>query len=161
MLSHAVMSVVQVFPSLCDVEYGLCLCERRSSIRRDVIWPWWGSMLWFEQGWDGGDGWILSGDVVCHVRICQGLNLRSRHPMTTCATRVQYGTTCLVIRYAIGCVVLCWVGMAPVYVTHLYNILCELPEPHGAKGGTVCGKPQHCKRGHYVWETVAKHDILL
>jgi hypothetical protein len=53
------------------------------------------------------------------------------------------------------------VGMAPIYVTRLCDILCELSEPHGAKGATLCGKPQHCKRGHYVWETVAKHDILL
>jgi hypothetical protein len=56
----------------------------------------------------------------------------------------------------LGCV-----GMAHVCVTHLCDILCELPEPHGAKGATVCGKPQHCKQGHCVWETVAKHDILL
>jgi hypothetical protein len=33
--------------------------------------------------------------------------------------------------------------MAPVCVTCLCDILCELPEPHGAKGG-------HC-----VWETSA------
>jgi hypothetical protein len=37
MLSHAVMSVIQVLPSLCDVEFGLCLCERWTPIRRDVI----------------------------------------------------------------------------------------------------------------------------
>jgi hypothetical protein len=36
-------------------------------------------------GWNGGDGLNLSGDVVCHVRICYGPNLRSRHPKTTCA----------------------------------------------------------------------------
>jgi hypothetical protein len=39
------------------------------------------------------------------------------------------------------------VGMAPIFVISLCDILCELPEPHGAKGATVCGKPQHCKRG--------------
>jgi hypothetical protein len=51
--------------------------------------------------------------------------------------------------------------MAPICVTRLCDILCELPKPHDAKGVTVCGKPQHCKRGHYVQETVEKHDILL
>jgi hypothetical protein len=51
--------------------------------------------------------------------------------------------------------------MTPVCVTRLCDILCELPEPHGAKGATVCGKLQHCKWGHSVRETVAKHDILL
>jgi hypothetical protein len=25
--------------------------------------------LWFEQGWNGGDGWIPSDDMVCHARI--------------------------------------------------------------------------------------------
>jgi hypothetical protein len=50
--------------------------------------------------------------------------------------------------------------MAPVCVTSLYDILCEQPKPHGAKGATVCGKPQHCKRGR-VSGTVAKPDILL
>jgi hypothetical protein len=51
--------------------------------------------------------------------------------------------------------------MAPIFVTHLCDILCEPPEPHGAKGATLCGKPQHCKRVHFVWESIAKHDILL
>jgi hypothetical protein len=51
--------------------------------------------------------------------------------------------------------------MAPVCVTCLCDLLCELPEPHGAKGVIVCGKPQHCKWGHCVQETVAKYDILL
>jgi hypothetical protein len=36
-------------------------------------------MLCFEQGWNGGDGWIPSRDVVGHARICEGLSLRSRH----------------------------------------------------------------------------------
>jgi hypothetical protein len=51
--------------------------------------------------------------------------------------------------------------MGPVCVTRLCYILCELPEPHGAEGATLYGKPQHCKRGHFVWESVAKHDTLL
>jgi hypothetical protein len=28
--------------------------------------------------------------------------------------------------------------MAPIFVISLCDILCELPEPHGAKGATVC-----------------------
>jgi hypothetical protein len=27
-------------------------------------------MLWFEQGWNGGDGWIPSGDIDSYARIC-------------------------------------------------------------------------------------------
>jgi hypothetical protein len=48
--------------------------------------------------------------------------------------------------------------MAPVFVTRLCDILYELPEPHGLKGATLCGKPQHYKWGHFVWESVAKYD---
>jgi hypothetical protein len=51
--------------------------------------------------------------------------------------------------------------MSPVFVTRLCDILCELSEPHGAKGATLCGKAQHDKQGHFVWESVAKRDILL
>jgi hypothetical protein len=80
--------------------------------------------------------------------------------------RVRYGTACLLIRYAIGCVSCSvewgWLqSLWPVFVTRLCDLLCELPESHGAKGATLCGKPQHCKRSHFVWESVAKHDILL
>jgi hypothetical protein len=75
--------------------------------------------------------------------------------------RVRYGTDCLLIRYAIG-YVSCSIewGMAPIFVISLCNILCELPEPHGAKGATMCWKPQHCRRRR-LSGTVAKHDILL
>jgi hypothetical protein len=38
--------------------------------------------------------------------------------------------------------------MVSIFVISLCDILCELTEPHDAKGDTVCGKPQHCKRGH-------------
>jgi hypothetical protein len=40
--------------------------------------------------------------------------------------RVQFGMTCLLIRYAIGCV--------SCSVDGDDTILCELPEPHGARG---------------------------
>jgi hypothetical protein len=50
--------------------------------------------------------------------------------------RVRYGTTCLLIRNTIGCVS-CSVewGMSSYFVT----ILCELPEPHGARGDICAG----------------------
>jgi hypothetical protein len=31
--------------------------------------------------------------------------------------------------------------MAPSFVTSLCDILCELAEPHGARGSALCGKP--------------------
>jgi hypothetical protein len=43
-------------------------------------------MMWLEQDWNGGDGWIPLGDVACHARICYGPNLRNRHPRTTGVT---------------------------------------------------------------------------
>jgi hypothetical protein len=44
--------------------------------------------------WNGGDGWILLGDVVYHARICQGPNLRSRHPrIIGAATCAVFGKT--------------------------------------------------------------------
>jgi hypothetical protein len=56
-------------------------------------------MLWFEQGWKGGDGWILSGDVVGHARIL-GVDPPGQHE----PPRVRYGMACLLIRYVVGCV---------------------------------------------------------
>jgi hypothetical protein len=43
-------------------------------------------MLWFEHGWNGGDGGNPSGDVVSHAGICYGPSLRSGHPKTIGAT---------------------------------------------------------------------------
>jgi hypothetical protein len=31
--------------------------------------------------------------------------------------------------------------MAPITVINLCDILCELAEPHGARGAALCGKP--------------------
>jgi hypothetical protein len=63
-------------------------------------------MLWFEQGWYGRDGWVLPGDVVCHARLesakdqILGVGTLGQHV----PPHVRYGTTCLLIRYAIVCV---------------------------------------------------------
>jgi hypothetical protein len=68
MLSHAVMSVVQVFPSLwCWV--WLVLSVGLPSI---MMWGDHGEDRYcgLSIGWNGGDGWIPSGDVVCHAQIC-------------------------------------------------------------------------------------------
>jgi hypothetical protein len=96
------------------------IVESWSSIYHDVRWPWWGSMMWFEQGWNGGDGWIPSGDVVCHARICQGPDIRSRHPRTTCVA------TCLIwnglpTNYGCygKCALLGWVGIWRSYSPRL------------------------------------------
>jgi hypothetical protein len=68
MLSHAVMSVVQVFASLwCWV--WLVLSVGLPSI---MIWGDHGEdqCCGLSKGWNGGDGWILLGDVDSYTRIC-------------------------------------------------------------------------------------------
>jgi hypothetical protein len=62
--------------------------------------------------------------------------------------RVRYGTACLLIRNAIGCVS-CSVewGMASFFVT----TLCELPKPHGARGD-ICAKNLSTASGDRLFE---------
>jgi hypothetical protein len=61
-------------------------------------------MLWFELGWIGVDGWILSGDMVIMLKSANhqilGVDTLGQHV----PPRVWYGTTCLLIRNTIGCV---------------------------------------------------------
>jgi hypothetical protein len=61
-------------------------------------------MLWFEQGWNGGDGWIPSGNAPCHAKSAKDRILGVDPPGQQVSPRVRYGTACLLIRYAIGCV---------------------------------------------------------
>jgi hypothetical protein len=115
-------------------------------------------VMWGERGeiwccglskvWNGGEGCDLHGLWLVMLKSAKDRVIGVDTPGQQVPPRVQYGTTCLLIRYAIGCVMIGWVGMVPIFVISLYDILCELSEPHGAKGATVCGKPQHCKRGH-------------
>jgi hypothetical protein len=51
--------------------------------------------------------------------------------------------------------------MAPYFVISLYDILCELPEPHGARGAVFLWKTLALHAGTIYRETVTKHDILL
>jgi hypothetical protein len=70
-LSHAVMSVVQVFPSLWCWVWVVLIVE---SVGLPSV------MMWGDRGdircyglskvWNGGDSWNPSGDVVCHAQIC-------------------------------------------------------------------------------------------
>jgi hypothetical protein len=63
-------------------------------------------MLWFEQGWNGGDGWIPSGDVVGHAQSVKDQILGVDTPGQHVSQRVRYGTTCLLIGYIV-CYVSC------------------------------------------------------
>jgi hypothetical protein len=55
-------------------------------------------MLWFEQGWTGGDSWLVMFKST-KDRILGVDTLRQHVP-----PRVRYGGTCSLISYAIGCV---------------------------------------------------------
>jgi hypothetical protein len=136
---------------LCDVEFGLCLCESVVVIyllRCELTV--WGSMLWFEQ-WSKWQRWlILSWHVVLKSAQDQilGVDIPGQHV----PPRVRYGMTCLLIRNTIGSVLLGWVGND--------IILCESPYSHGARGPFV-GKTLALQAGPFVEKTITKHDILL
>jgi hypothetical protein len=118
---------------LYDVEFGLCF-----SVRNVVSHPsrceltMWGSMLWFEQ-WLVWWRWLIpSRDVVLESAKVQILWVNT--PGQHVPPRVRYGMTCLLIRNAILCVLLSWVGIGNTLRVTLYDILCEMPKPHGARG---------------------------
>jgi hypothetical protein len=70
---------------------------------------------------------------------------------------VQYETTCLLIRNAIGYVSYSveW-GCASFFVSYFM----KMPEPHGARG-PFAGKSLALQAGSFARESIAKHDILL
>jgi hypothetical protein len=144
MLSHAVLSVMQVF-HLYDVEYELCLRVR------DVVFhpsrcdlTVWGSMLWFEQwlewwrwviaSWhvvlESAKDWILGVDTL-------GQNV---------SLYVWNGATCLLIRNTIGCVSfleeweLAWCTPIPLSAREACG--GNLSTTSGAYGGN-CSKTWH------------------
>jgi hypothetical protein len=104
MLSHAVMSVIQVFPSLwCWVWLVLLLrvlvfhpsWYEVTVVRSDtVVWAWVGmvetvgfcQVMWFVM-LESAKNWVLGVDTL-------GQQV---------SPRVQYGTTCLLIRDVVGC----------------------------------------------------------
>jgi hypothetical protein len=102
MLSHVVLSTVQV-SHLYDVEFGLCLSVREvvSHLPRCDLTVW-GSMLWFEQWLEWWRWLIPSWHVVLESakdRIL-GVDTLGQHvpPCVLC------GVACLLIRNTIGCV---------------------------------------------------------
>jgi hypothetical protein len=50
--------------------------------------------------------------------------------------------------------------MSTYFVISLCDILCDMPEPHGARG-TFVWETLALQAGTVCQETVAKHDILL
>jgi hypothetical protein len=54
-------------------------------------------------GWNGGDGWNMSGDVVCHARTAKDQVLGVVTLGQQVTPHVRYGMTCLLIRDVVGC----------------------------------------------------------
>jgi hypothetical protein len=114
-LSHRTSLSIFMMLSLTCVLCWECL----SSICHDARWPWWGLMLWFEQGLNGV-GWNPSGEVVCHARIFLEPSHRSRHPRTTCATMCPVWNGLLSNYECCGkCALLRWVGNYHSYSSSL------------------------------------------
>jgi hypothetical protein len=161
MLSHAVMSVIQVFPSFVMLSLT---CVFVSNGLPSVE-------MWFDRGEDRCYGLSKVG-MVETVGFCQvmwfvmlesakdwilGVDTSGQHV----PQRVLYGTTCLLIRYAIGCVSCSvewgWLlSVWPVLVTFYVNYL-----NHMVQKGPLCAGNLSTTSGAVCRETVANHDILL
>jgi hypothetical protein len=161
MLSQEVMSVVQVFPTFVVLSLA-------SGFVRDGL-P--SVEMWFDHGEDQCYGLSKVGmvemvgfcQVMWFVMLESGKNwiLRVDTPGQHVQPRVWYGTTCLLIRYAIGCVS-CSVewgwqhNLWSVIMTYFVNCLS-----HMVQEGTFVRETLALHVGTVYRETVAKHDILL
>jgi hypothetical protein len=142
MLSHAVMSVVQVFPSFVMLSLA-CVFVRDGlpSIR-----------MWFDRGEYQLCGLSKVGMVeMVGVRQVMWLVLLESAkdrilgvdtPGQHVPPRVQYGTSCLLIRYAIGCVSCSiewgWIlSMWSVFVTFFVNCLNHMVQEGPLHAGNL------------------------
>jgi hypothetical protein len=161
MLSHAVMSVVQVFLSYVMLSLA-CVFVRGGLPSVE---------MWFVPGKDRCCGLSKVGTVatVGFRRVMWLIMLESAKDrilgVDTPGQHVQpcvcYRMACLLIRYAIGCVSCSvewgWLLSAwPVCVTFYVNCL-----NHMVQKGPLCAGNLSTASGATVWETIAKHDILL
>jgi hypothetical protein len=157
MLSHAVLSVMQVF-HLYDVEFGLCF-----SVRDVVSHPsrcdltMWGSMLLFEQWLESWRWLIPSWHVVLESakEWILGVDTLGQHV----PPRVWYGAACLLIGNTIGC----------VSCSNEWGLAWDFAQAHMVQQGrryrvSTPGNLNTASRAvvpRIYSETVAKHVILL
>jgi hypothetical protein len=154
MLSHAVMRVVQVFPSF--VMLSLACVFVRGALPSIEIW--------FDPGKDRCCGLSKVGmvETVGFYQVMWLVMLESTKdwilvvdtPGQHVPPCVRYGMACLLIRYAIGCVSCSvesgWLmSVWPICVTFYVNCLNHMVQKgplcagnlNTASGATVCGKP--------------------
>jgi hypothetical protein len=149
---------------LYDIEFGLCWALRVlvfhlswcevTMVRFDVVvWARFGmvemvviyQVMWFAM-LESAKNWIFGVDT----------------PRQHVPPRVWYGTTCLLIRYAIGYVSCsvewgCLLSLWSVFVTFCVNCLLN----HIVQKGPLCAGNLSTASRAVCQETVAKHDILL
>jgi hypothetical protein len=146
------MSVVQVFSSF--VMLSLACVFVRDDLSSVEMWFDRGENWCYGLSKDGRVETVAFRQVMWLIMLKSDkdrIYLRSRPSEQHVSPRVRYGTACLLIRYVVGCVS-CSVewGWLPSLWSVFMTFFCELPEPHGAKGTALCGKPQHCKRWPFV-----------
>jgi hypothetical protein len=152
MLNHAVMSVVQAFPSFVMLSLAcVFVSDGLPSVE-----------MWFDHGEDRGLSKVGMVETVGFRQVMWLVMLESTKnrilgvdtPGQYVPPRVRYGTTCLLIRYAKGCVscsvewgwlLLMW----PICVTFCVNCLNHMVQKgplcagnlSTANWATMCGKP--------------------
>jgi hypothetical protein len=161
MLSHTVMSIVQVFPSFVMLSLACVF------VRGDLP----SVEMWFDYGEDRCCDLSKVGmvETVGFHQVMWFVMLKSAKdrilgvdtPGQHVSPRVWYGTACLLIGYAIGCVscLVEWgwhLSLWPVFVTLCVNCL-----NHMVQKGSLCVGNLSTASRVMCWETIAKHDILL
>jgi hypothetical protein len=144
---------------ICDVEFRLCLCKSSlvfHPLRCEVTV--WGSMLWFEH-WSEWWRWLITSWHVV-LESAKDSIWRVDTPGQQVSPRVRYGTTCLLIRYAIGCVS-CSVewGWSSFFVSFVWHTLWSTWTTWCKRG--LWWGIHSTTSGAFYEESVAKHDILL
>jgi hypothetical protein len=161
MLSHAVMSVVQFFPSFVILSLA-CVFVRDGLPSAE---------MWFDRGDDRCCGLSKVGTVemVGFRQVLWLVMLDSAKdqilgvdtPGQHVPPHVWFGMAYLLITYAIGCVS-CSVEWGwhhtlwSVFVTYFVNCL-----NHIVQEGTFVRETLALQAGTVCWETVGKHDLLL
>jgi hypothetical protein len=161
MLSHAVMSIIQVFPSIVMLSLAcVFVSDGRPSIQ-----------MWFDHGEDrccdlskvGMVETVGFRQVMCLVMFKSAKDqiLGVDTPGQLVSPRVRYGTAYLLIWCAIGRVPFSvewgWLlSLWPVFVTLCVNCL-----KHMVQKGPLCVRNLSTVSGVVCRETIAKHDIRL
>jgi hypothetical protein len=127
MLSHAVLRVIQVFPSFVILSLACIFVSVVVFHPSRCEVAVWGSMLWFEQQLEWWRWLIPSWHVVLESAKDRILGVDT--PGQHVPPRVWCGVACLLIRNTVGCVV--------CLTQRSGNWHCDSPSPHGARG--ACG----------------------